>query len=60
MIMMFDLHLDSSNVVSISIDESLENVRSGSTGIVISLPKQKHLSYLLKFRNQEGKLVSKN
>ncbi len=57
MIMMFDLHLDSSNVVSISIDESLENVRSGSTGIVISLPKQKYLSYLLKFRNQEGKLV---
>jgi len=55
--MMFGFHLDSSNVVSISIDESLENVRSGSTGIVISLPKQKYLSYLLKFRNQEGKLI---
>jgi len=57
MLMMFGFHLDSSNVFSISIDESLENVRSGSTGIVISLPKQKHLSYLLKFRNPEGKLV---
>jgi len=38
---------------SISVDESLENVRSGSTGIVVSLPKQKYLSYLLKFSNSE-------
>jgi histone-arginine methyltransferase CARM1 len=47
---------DSSNVLTISVDESLENVRSGSTGIIISLPKQKYLSYLLKFSNQEDAL----
>jgi hypothetical protein len=48
--------LDSSNTLTISVDDSLENVRSGSTGIVVSLPKQKNLSYLLKFSNQEGKI----
>lgn len=42
------------NILTITIDESFENIRSGSTGIIISLPKQKHLSYLLKFSNQEG------
>jgi hypothetical protein len=50
--------LGSSTGLTISVDESLENVRSGSAGIVISLPKQKHLSYLLKFANQEGKLTN--
>jgi alpha-acetolactate decarboxylase len=42
---------DSSNTLTISVDDSLESVRSGSTGIVVSLPKQKNLSYLLKFSN---------
>jgi hypothetical protein len=49
--------LASSNVLTINADESLENIRSGANSIVISLPKQKHLSYLLKFSNQEGKLI---
>ncbi|UJR23845.1 hypothetical protein I4U23_026820 [Adineta vaga] len=44
---------DSSNKLTISVDESLQNVRSGANGIVISLPKQKHLSYLIKFKSQE-------
>jgi len=42
--------------LTINVDESLENIRSGTNGIIISLPKQKHLSYLLRFCNQEGKL----
>lgn len=29
-------------------------MRSGSTGIAISLPKQKHLSYLLNFSTHDG------
>ncbi|CAF3359888.1 unnamed protein product [Rotaria socialis] len=44
---------DSSNVFKISADESLESLRSGSVGIVISLPKQNHLTYLLNFSNRE-------
>jgi hypothetical protein len=50
------LILGASTILTITLDESLENIRSGSTGIIISLPKQKNLSYLLKFSNQEGKL----
>ncbi len=42
--------------MTISVDDSLESIRSGSAGIVVSLPKQKNLSYLLKFSNQEGKI----
>jgi hypothetical protein len=53
---MFFFRLDSSNELTINVDESLENIRSGANGIIISLPKQKHLSYLLRFSNQEGKL----
>jgi hypothetical protein len=44
--------------LTISVDDSLESIRSGSAGIVVSLPKQKNLSYLLKFSNQEGKFIS--
>ncbi len=44
--------------MTISVDDSLESIRSGSAGIVVSLPKQKNLSYLLKFSNQEGKFIS--
>jgi len=44
---------DSSSKVTISLDNSLENIRSGTTGIVVSLPKQRNLSYLFKFENQE-------
>ncbi|CAF0787914.1 unnamed protein product [Adineta steineri] len=47
---------DSSNVPAISVDESVEHIRSGSTGIIISLPKQKHLSYLVKFSSSEDAL----
>jgi hypothetical protein len=47
--------LGTSTIFTITLDESFENIRSGSTGIIISLPKQKHLSYLFKFSNQEGK-----
>lgn len=47
--------LGSSTVHTIALDQSVESMRSGSTGITISLPKQKHLSYLLKFSNQDGK-----
>jgi hypothetical protein len=47
--------LGTSTILTIPLDESFENIRSGSTGIIISLPKQKYLSYLLKFSNQEGK-----
>jgi hypothetical protein len=54
---MFFFGLDSSNELTINVDESLENIRSGTNGIIISLPKQKYLSYLLKFSNQEGKLI---
>lgn len=54
-ILVFILSLDSSNELAINVDESLETVRTGSASIVISLPKQKHLSYLLKFSSQEGK-----
>lgn len=43
----------SSTVHTIALDQSVESMRSGSTGITISLPKQKHLSYLLKFSNQD-------
>jgi hypothetical protein len=50
-----NLILGTTNILTITIDESFENIRSGPTGIIISLPKQKHLSYLLKFSNQEGK-----
>jgi hypothetical protein len=53
----FFFGLDSSNELTINVDESLENIRSGTNGIIISLPKQKYLSYLLKFSNQEGKLI---
>jgi hypothetical protein len=49
------LFLGNSIILTITLDESLENICSGSTGIIISLPKQKNLSYLLKFSNQEGK-----
>ncbi|CAF2040224.1 unnamed protein product [Rotaria magnacalcarata] len=49
----------SSIIITINLDESLENVRSGLTGTIISLPKQKHLSYLLKFSNQ-GDVTSFN
>ncbi|CAF0798860.1 unnamed protein product [Adineta ricciae] len=38
---------------NIILDESFENIRSGSNGIVISLPKQKHLSYLLRFSSPD-------
>jgi len=48
--------LGTSTILTITLDELFENVRSGSNGIIISLPKQKNLSYLLKFSNQEGKL----
>ncbi|CAF3627482.1 unnamed protein product [Rotaria sordida] len=44
---------DSSNVLKISLDQSFERIRSGSSGIIISLPKQNHLTYLIKFSNQE-------
>ena len=37
-----------------TLDESFETIRSGLTGIIISLPKEKNLSYLIKFSNQEG------
>ncbi|CAF0744285.1 unnamed protein product [Adineta steineri] len=47
---------DSSNVPTISVDESVEHLRSGSSGIIISLPKQKHLSYLVKFSSSEDAL----
>ncbi|CAF1282644.1 unnamed protein product [Adineta steineri] len=40
-------------ILTITLDESFEHIRSGSNGIIISLPKQKHLSYSLKFPNQE-------
>lgn len=46
------LCLDSSNI---TLDESLETTQAGATGIVVSLPKQKYLSYLFKFSNPEGK-----
>jgi histone-arginine methyltransferase CARM1 len=42
-----------STIFTINLDESLEIIRSGSIGIIISLPKQKNLSYLFKFSNQE-------
>ncbi|CAF5145043.1 unnamed protein product, partial [Rotaria sp. Silwood1] len=44
---------DSSDVLKISVDKSFESIRSGSAGIIISLPKQKHLTYLLKFSTRE-------
>ncbi|CAF2458198.1 unnamed protein product [Rotaria sp. Silwood2] len=47
------LNRDSSDVWKISVDKSFECIRSGSAGIIISLPKQKHLTYLLKFSNRE-------
>ncbi|UJR24979.1 hypothetical protein I4U23_006342 [Adineta vaga] len=40
-------------IVTIVLDESFEYIQSGSNGIVISLSKQKYLSYLLRFSNQE-------
>ena len=46
-----------STILTINLDESVEIIRSGSMGVVISLPKQKNLSYLLKFSNQEGILI---
>ena len=39
----------------IPLDDSIEHLRSGLTGLIISLPKQENLSYLLKFNTQEGK-----
>ncbi|CAF2496111.1 unnamed protein product [Rotaria sp. Silwood2] len=42
-----------STILTIPLDDSFENIRSGLTGIVITLPKQKYRSYLLKFSNQE-------
>jgi len=48
--------LGTSTILTITLDQLFEYVRSGSIGMIISLPKQKHLSYLLKFSNQEGKL----
>jgi hypothetical protein len=56
MTMKFVFLLGTSKVLTILLEESLETLQSGSSGIVISLPKQKHRSYLLKFANQEGKL----
>ena len=50
--------LGSATTVTVSLDESLETIRSGSNAIVISLPKQKYLSYLFKFSNTEGKAPS--
>jgi hypothetical protein len=47
----------STTSVSVSLDESLETIRSGSNAIVISLPKQKYLSYLFQFSNAEGNAV---
>ena len=41
---------------NIVLDESFENIRSGANAIVISLPKQKHVSYLLRFSSPDGKL----
>jgi len=43
----------SSTVLTITLDQSVESMRSGSTGIAISLPKQKHLSYLLNFSTHD-------
>ncbi|CAF1112249.1 unnamed protein product [Adineta ricciae] len=44
---------DSSNTVKLNLDDSLHNLRSGTNGVVVSLPKQKNLSYLFKFPDQE-------
>jgi hypothetical protein len=54
---MFVFDLGISTALTISLDSLFENIRSGSNGIIISLPKQKNLSYLLKFSNQEGKFL---
>lgn len=37
-----------------TLDESVETIRSGLTGIIVSLPKEKNLSYLIKFSKPEG------
>lgn len=44
---------NSSALLNISLDASLENIRSGSNGVVISLPKLKNASYLFKFSNSD-------
>lgn len=47
--------LDSSILLTIKLDESIEHLRSGSNGIVLSLPKQQYSAYLFKFSNTTGR-----
>lgn len=53
--MIIFIFLETSILLTIPLDNSLESISSGSTGVIINLPKEKNLSYLFKFSNQEGK-----
>ena len=50
----YSLVLNGSDNLTIKLDESIEYLRSGSTGIVISLPKQENSSHLFKFADATG------